>query len=117
MITAFKALCKAVSWGLKGVLGPRQRGSFPLDWDVNRAVDGAVREAVDRAANEDVYRATDWAVRRAVYGAVWGAVRRAVNGAGYWTVSRAVDRAVWNDPEHPALADFLREASAGEGVE
>ena len=53
MITAFKALWKAVSWGLKGVLGLlRQRGS--LDWAVNRAV--------DRAVNGAVWNAEFWAL-------------------------------------------------------
>jgi hypothetical protein len=43
----------------------------------------------------------EWAVYRTVDNAVSGAVNRDVNGA--------VDRANLEDPEHPALKDFLRE--------
>ena len=52
---------------------------------------------------------TNVQANNAVFEAVAGAVREAV--------IEAVDRVVWNDPEHPALADYLREVSPEAGVE
>jgi hypothetical protein len=72
---------------------------------------------VDIAVNRDVF----WAVSRAVYdGAVYDAVSwdvdraawRALGGAMHRAVEGAVPGAVWNDPEPPALQDFLLEALA-----
>ena len=59
----------------------------------NDAVRGAVRGAMAVAEDRDVGRAVDRAVAEAVDDVVG------------W----AVDRANLEDPEHPALKDFLRE--------
>ena len=71
----------------------------------------------NRKANGDMYRAVRWdmdrAVRRTADDAVYEAVCRDVSDAAWWTVNWAVDwavdRANLEDPEHPALKDFLRE--------
>ena len=69
-------------------------------WDVNRAVWGAVQWIVDAALG------------RAVNGAVWGAVEGAVEGVVHDAVSRDEAGAMWQDPAHPAIQDFLREVEA-----
>jgi hypothetical protein len=65
------------------------------------------------ALRNDVYDAVDWAVRRTADWAVYEAVCRDVSDAVWWPVSLAVywavDRANLDDPEHPAIKDFLRE--------
>jgi hypothetical protein len=45
-----------------------------------------------------------------VVGAVWRAVNEAVNRAVGRALDRAVFRTVRQEPEHPALWDFLGEA-------
>lgn len=74
-------------------------------------------------ANDAVY----WAVYNAVHGAVSGsvdgavdlAVGVAVDVAVYWAVDLAMYRVVADagreDPDHPALEDFLLEAEAPVG--
>ncbi len=69
---------------------------------VNDAAFKVVEESVWGAMGGAVSGAVVWAVRRAVYGAVHWAVKGAVKGA--------VRVAVYGDPHHPALQDFLREA-------
>ena len=54
-----------------------------------------------------VFDAVYWAVYRAVNGAVGGAVGRVVDQAGWRAVSGAVLDARREDPDHPALQDFL----------
>ena len=67
----------------------------------------AVHDAVYWTVNRVVYRAVDGAVEATVNGAVYRTVDNAVSGAGYGAVADAV----WGDPEHPALQDFLRKTS------
>jgi hypothetical protein len=66
-------------------------------------------------SNLKAYWAVDgeayWAVSDAVYWAVNDVVYWAVDDAANWAVNWAVD-----DPDHPALQDFLLEVSAGEGA-
>jgi hypothetical protein len=61
-----------------------------IEWDgwgaVNVAVTVDVRENIDETVDRDVY------------GAVWQAIRE------------ALDEAVWGDPKHPMLSNFLLEA-------
>lgn len=67
----------------------------------NNTADSAMRHAVYRAVSGAVLNA----VFHTVQGAVWGAVDQAVIAA----VWRAFDRAL-EDPDHPALQDFLLES-------
>ena len=67
--------------------------------------------AVYWAVDETVRRTVDWATYWSLNVALWRAVEVAVSGA----VSGAVLQSL-NDFRHPELKDFLREASAGEGV-
>ena len=69
----------------------------------------AVRRAVDRGMNLGVGVAVYWAVNVAVDWDVNRAVNRSVNEAV--TGDEAVNWAL-NDPEHPALQDFLRSCGA-----
>jgi hypothetical protein len=79
--------------------------------DVNGAVDWAVFDAERNAVDWAVYRAVD----RAVFWAVDDAVDRAVDRAMHRVVNEAVNQDV-DDPDHPALQDFLLEVSAGKGA-
>ena len=67
----------------------------------------AVHDAVYWTVNRVVYWAAHGTVESTVSGAVYRTVDNAVNGAGYG----AVYWAVWGDPDHPALQDFLRKTS------
>lgn len=62
-------------------------------------------EAVFQTVCEAAYRAVD----NAVHWNVRGAVLRPVNRAVRRTVSQAEGWAVWDDPDHPALQDFMRD--------
>jgi len=63
-----------------------------------------------KMSNWAVYRVVWRAVRDDVVGAVWRAVNEAVNRAVGRALDRAVFRTVRQEPEHPALWDFLGEA-------
>jgi hypothetical protein len=67
-------------------------------------------DAVYRAVNNAVYWNVHGAVNRAVYWAVNEAGNRAVVRATNGDVSGAVWGDVGQDPDHPALQDFLGEA-------
>lgn len=70
------------------------------NWAVDQAVGDAVGLAVSRAVYELVYLAVLWA-------AFW-----AVDDAAYRVVDQAVSGAVYNDPAHPTLPDFLVRSGA-----
>ena len=61
-------------------------------------------QKVDEDVHWAVWRAVRWAVDRVVDDDVWGAAEDAV--------VVAVHRAVHGDPEHPVLQDFLLESEA-----
>lgn len=71
--------------------------------------------AVDDAVPGSVHRTVFWVVWDAVKETVFRSMDWTVDNAGNWVVGRAVSRAVQQDPEHPALQVFLREAGRSDG--
>ena len=93
--------------------------SAAVNGSVNDGVRWAVNGTVNEAAREAVHMTLYNAVWRAVEGAVWGAGCE-VSGAIRWTddgtAESGVSGAGHNDPDHPALQDFMRSAAAGVGA-
>ena len=69
--------------------------------------DSEMTWAVDKSV-ADVWLAVHHAVFEAVPEAVYRTVDGAVYNAVYWAVNWAVNTAVWQEPEHPALQDYLK---------
>jgi hypothetical protein len=67
-----------------------------------------VKETVEWALDDAVFDATDWVFGIDLSEVTFRAVHRPVHDAAHGSVAQAT-----NDAAHPALQDFLREASSG----
>jgi hypothetical protein len=71
---------------------------------------GTVNDAVYQSVHNVVYATMDAAVGRAMSGPMRAVVRTAMPGGVLWVVYWDVDDAMYNDPQHPVLSDFLSRA-------